>query len=175
METNAELFENGIQTENSDIRAHVSVVNKAIYVFPTFRGREAVEANNIPIKTAIQPGLEFITASGWPVPIEYITDLRAFSYASWPLWSQFRESMNTSAKGKLAVECVLSFLKTGRFPFWIHAQEDDRENIQISGTDIVIFCRKKLQIKCDWRCGHKPLGTGNLFLQKAERNPLRRY
>ncbi len=36
----ADLFEYGIHTEGSDVRAHVSVLNKTIYVFPTRNGVE---------------------------------------------------------------------------------------------------------------------------------------
>jgi hypothetical protein len=74
----------------------------------------------------------------------------------------------------MAVLCVIAAMKRGRFPFWLDAAEDKRENVQIQGTDIVVFCRKKVQVKCDYAAGDKPNGTGNLFLQRAERNPLRR-
>ena len=168
-----ELFDYGIQVEASDIRAHVSVVNKTIYVFQTRDGIEAIETFSPAIKIAFQPGVRGATATGWPVKIEWIKDVRKVRYHSWPKWSKFSEKMNTSEKGKLAVECVVSAMKLGRFPFWIDAEESNRENVQIKGTDIVVFCRKRIQVKCDWRCGDKPLGTGNVFLQKSERNPLK--
>ena len=57
--------------------------------------------------------------------------------------------------------------------FWLDAAEDERENVQIQGTDILVFSRKRVQVKCDYRCGDRPLGTGNVFLQRAERNPLK--
>jgi hypothetical protein len=64
-------------------------------------------------------------------------------------------------------------MKRGRFPFWLDATEDERQNVQILGTDILVFARKKVQVKCDYKAGDKPEGSGNLFLQRAERNPLR--
>lgn len=54
------------------------------------------------------------------------------------------------------------------------AEESGDKSVQIAGTDIVVCCKKRIQVKCDSRCGERPLGTGNLFLQRAERNPLRR-
>ena len=169
-----ELVEYGIQTEESDIRAHVSVVNRAIYAFPTIKGLEAIKKADLPLRTAGQPGVEGITAEGWTIPFQAIDGIRTLRFYSWRRWHEFNENMTTSEKGKLAVQCVLDCMKKGRFPFWINATEDERENIQIKGVDILIFCHKKIQVKCDWRCGHGPLGTGNLFLQKSERNPLKR-
>ena len=172
---NRELFPHGIQTENSDIRAHVSVVNRTIYVFKTRAGNDAVATRNPPTATAGQPGVDGVTADGWLTPIEWIDDLRRVRYFSWPRWNEFLPELATTDKGALAVACVIDAMRLGRFPIWLEAVEDERENIQIKGTDIVVFCRKRVQVKCDWRCGDKPAGTGNLFLQRAERNPLKRH
>lgn len=169
------LFEYGIHVEQSDVRAHVSVVNKSIYVFETLRGVDAIKRLSPPIRCAFQPGVNGPTAEGWLVALGDICDLRILRFHSWSGWSEFCESATTSAKGALAVSCVREAMRVGRFPFWINAMEDDRQNIQIAGTDIVVFCRKRVQVKCDYRSGEKPAGTGNLFLQKAERNPLRRH
>jgi hypothetical protein len=170
-----ELFESGIHTENSDIRAHVSVVNRKIYVFRTPMGIAAIE-RLVPEKaTASQPGVGGITAQGWKLPWDAIEDIRIIHPCKWTGWALFRETMTTTEKGRLAVQCVQYAMKCGRFPLWVCSDEDDRESVQIKGTDILLFCRKRIQVKCDWRCGERPAGTGNLFLQCAERNPLRRY
>jgi len=169
----AELFEYGIHTENSDVRAHVSVVNRTIYVFPTRHGIEAVRAKPREKKPAGQCGVEGPTGLGWIVPVDEIADLRRVRFQSWEGWTQFRCGLSTSRKGALAVMCVIGAMKRGRFPFWLDATEDERQNVQILGTDILVFCRKKVQVKCDYHGGDKPAGTGNLFLQCAERNPLK--
>lgn len=166
----AELFDYGIHTENSDIRAHVSVVNRTIYAFETARGVEAVKKHNPPEKYAGQPGVEGHTARGWILKPAMIEGLRSLAFHSWTGWEQFSQEMSTSQKGHMAVKCVCDCMRIGRFPFWINSTEDDRENVQIKGVDIVVFCRKKIQVKCDWYSGPPP-GTGNLFLQSAERNP----
>lgn len=168
----AELFEYGIQTENSDVRAHVSVVNKSIFAYETKNGIKAIEKYRPKEAFASQPGVDGATAKGWLVRPEWIDGLIRLNYVSWPYWHLFNLSMTTTQKGSLAVQCVFDCMKIGRFPFWINATEEDRENIQIKGVDIVVFCRKKIQVKCDWYSGPFP-GTGNLFLQSAERNPLK--
>lgn len=164
-----ELFEYGIHTERSDVRAHVSGADKTVYVFQTKNGVEAIRVNDPPLRSAGQPGVVGKTAEGWLVKPEWIEDMRCVRFHSWPDWSLYSPSMSTTEKGKLAVRCVVEVMRLGRFPFWLDATEDERENVQISGTDILVFCRKRVQVKCDWRAGE----TGNLFLQRAERNPLR--
>lgn len=170
----SDLFEYGIHTEASDVRAHVSVVARTIYAFPTESGRVAVASGRYPLRDAGQKGVVGRTARGWIVPISDLSNLRRIKFPTWAEWGQFRDTLSTSAKGVLAVRCVIEMMRTGRFPFWLNAAEDDRQNIQVSGTDVVVFCRKKVQVKCDYRAGEKPVGTGNLFLQKSERNPLKR-
>lgn len=167
------MVEYGIHTEESDIRAHVSVVNKTIYAFPTSAAVEAIKAGKWPLRLACQPGVKGPTGEGWCVDVDAIADLRRVKFLSWLGWTQFRADLPTSRKGRLAVLCVIGAMKRGRFPFWIDAEEDERENIQLLGTDILVFCRKKIQVKCDYNAGDRPAGTGNLFLQRAERNPLK--
>ena len=46
-------------------------------------------------------------------------------------------------------------------------------DMQLNGSDLEIMHAKSIQVKCDWNAGHKELGgTGNLFLQVEECNPL---
>jgi len=167
-----DLIEYGIHTEKSDIRAHVSVVNRSVYVFQTMEALDVIRRYEPPLRTAFQPGIDFPTAEGWLASIDWFSDLRNLKFYSWPGWDRFADEMTTTEKGALAVECVTALMENARFPIWINAQESGETEIQIAGTDIVVFCNRKVQVKCDWRCGHKPLGTGNLFLQRAERNPL---
>jgi hypothetical protein len=164
-----ELFEYGIHTEQSDVRAHVSVCNRTIYVFQTRNGVAAVEKHQPPLVTAGQPGVIGPTADGWLVKLEWIKDLRARRFDTWAGWGKFDQRLSTSRKGRLAVECVIAIMRLGYFPFWLDASEDDRENVQIKGTDILVFCKKRVQVKCDYMAGK----TGNIFLQHAERNPLK--
>lgn len=166
------LFEYGIHTEASDVRAHVSVVGRSIYAFRTRHGLDAIARLHPATASAWQPGVSGRTAEGWLVPPNEIADCRRLRFYSWPRWSAFSDDLSTSEKGRLAVECVVESMRAGRFPFWILASEDERREVQVKGTDIVVFCKQRVQVKCDWRCGDGPGATGNLFLQRAERNPL---
>lgn len=170
------LVEYGIHTEESDIRAHVSVVNRAIYVFETWRGVEAITRNNPPLRHAGQPGVKGPTAEGWVVAVGSIEDLRRLRFHSWGKWSDFTAGLSTTEKGAMAVECVMAAMLRGRFPLWIAGREAEGLDAQIAGTDILIALNKRVQVKCDFRGGDGPPngnGTGNLYLQKAERNPLK--
>ena len=168
------LVEYGIRTERSDIRAHVSVVNRAVYVFKTQDGLSAITESAREERWASQPGVSGPTAKGWLVPVEAIRDIRTLRFQSWEGWGDFQPTLSTSLKGQLAVDCVIATMRLGRFPLWFDALEDKDERIQQQGTDILVFCRKKIQVKCDYYGGTKPLGTGNLFFQSHERNPLKR-
>ena len=169
-----ELFNSGIHTENSDIRAHVGVANRKVYVFQTKHGVDAMSACDV-TKEAFQPGVVYATARGKIVPWDSIKGIRVLPCTNWSRWNEFHPLMTTSQRGALAVACVIDIMKAGRFPLWLDAWEDERENVQIKGTDILLFCRKKIQVKCDWSCGERPNGTGNIFLQIAERNPLKMH
>jgi len=167
------LTEYGIHTEDSDVRAHVSVVNRCILAFRTMAGRDAITRLDPPLRSARQPGVDAVTAVGWIVPVDEIEDLRTLRFYSWPKWGRFTPELSTSEKGSLAVQCVIDCLAAGRFPLWIVAEENDERAVQIRGTDIVLSGKTKIQVKCDYRSGPAPLGTGNVFLQQAEMNPLR--
>jgi hypothetical protein len=174
--TDLGLVDYGIHNEQSHIRAHVSVANQEVYVFQTSSALEAIKRWNPPLKSATQPGCNGRpTALGWPMPYTKIPGFRRviFYTFDWSVFAKGPKQMTTSEKGAAAVQCVLALMKKGMFPFWIEAFEDDNVDIQISGTDIVVDCKKKVQVKCDWFCGQKPKGTGNVFLQRAEINPFK--
>ena len=162
------LFEYGIHTEESDVRAHVSVVNEAVYVFPTANGLAAIHGGKEAF--AGQPGVVGITAKGMVVKVDDIEDMRKIPNPLFE-WTGFQGS--TSEKGARAVACVVDLMHRGFFPFWVSADEVDDAAIQIKGADLIVHFGQRVQVKCDYRGGDKPLGTGNLFLQIAERNPRR--
>ena len=91
----------------------------------------------------------------------------------------FIETLSTSEKGDRAVDIVSAFLKSGRFPLWLEGEFVTDREIQITGTDIKVKGNWKIEVKCDFRASDErgqphPNCTGNLYLQVAERNPLRR-
>jgi len=175
-EVEVELYDYGIQNESSDIRAHVSVVNRKIYVYETARGLEALsEVEGLKKVPAYQPGVDGKTAEGFLMPWDKITGLQAVELPGKWGWDKFKKDLPTTEKGEMAVKCVLWALECGFFPLWISGKEENGMTLQIKGVDIIVCCNKHIQVKCDYNCGEKPNGTGNLFLQVSERNPLGKH
>lgn len=180
-QTLPELFDYGIQNEESDLRTHVCFKAGIVYVFETSAGRKAIERYDYKDKFAGQPGVNGPTGKGKAVPIEairgvtetYIPDLLIRRY---PI---FRED-DTSVKGRKAEAIVKEIIRAGRFPFpnkWNHVNPACVD-IQHVGVDLIVIYPHeiRIQVKCDYLGGSKMLGgTGNLFLQTAERNPKRKF
>ena len=176
METSYKLADYGIFTEQSDIRAHVGPKAKTVYVYQTAAMREFVELNQYKYATkpAYQPGYSQPTASGYCVPISDAPFIRRLRFESYD-WDKFPAvSASTSEKGAAAVRVICELLRIGRFPLWVGgAQESNDPSIQISGTDIVVIGKHKIQVKCDYLAGPKESGcSGNLYIQIKERNPF---
>jgi len=172
----SDLVDYGIFTEQSDIRAHVAVAAHRVLVFRTAVVADLVKRMQFTEKTATQPGVTGATARGFTVPVEAIPDLRELHFKSYP-WETFPErTCSTSAKGAGAVYVICELLRRGRFPLWIEsATEAQGKSIQIMGTDIIVYARQRIQVKCDWFAGRREWAdgcTGNVFIQTAERNPL---
>jgi len=126
---------------------------------------------------AFQPGVDGVTAEGWKIAISDIDDMRVIHVPNWPLWEGFSEKLSTSQKGKMAVNIVEHLMRRGGFPFIVEARDSQNVHIQIKGTDIVVAFKTRVQVKCDYRAGTMDINgcTGNLFLQTAERNPLKKF
>jgi len=175
MASKPELFEYGIFTEGSDVRVHVGVSSQGLYVFKTRDAVRLLTGSNGKYRKAdaYQSGVNGRTAEGYPVPWKDIPGVRVLRFSSYD-WSVFSLTDSTSEKGRKAVEVVTCCLKMGRFPLFADAQETDQTTLQIRGTDILLYHKCRIQVKCDWYAGDGKNCTGNLFLQCAERNPLAR-
>jgi len=178
-----DLINYGIQNEQSDIRVHVCPTVKRVYVYPTICGLRAIETGNYPIHNGYQKGVDEPTAKGYLVPpfdIEKCVGL-VFRQIAWDT-VRFSPDDTTTVKGQKAVRLVEALLKSGLFPVPFLGTEITDKDIQIEGTDIIVnlgIGEEKslhLQVKCDYPGGERELGgTGNLFLQVAERNPMKHY
>lgn len=172
------LIEHGIQTERADIRCHVAPGTRLIFVFRT-APLLALDLTKYPEGWAGQPGVEYRTAKGYKVPIGDIPDLRTIRTRKTPWWEAFDEAQLPQEKGRLAVSIATRLLRAGLFPLWHgYAQDSQRLEVQKNGTDILLYGMWRIQVKCDFWAGPKGAygrGTGNLFLQTAELNPLKRY
>lgn len=170
---NAILVEYGIQNEQSDIRAHVCFAIKRVYIFKTINGLKAIEDRIYKERSAYQNGIE--TAKGYAVPISDIEDIREISISDEDIEFLSPDINDTETdKGQKAMWIVTGLLKKGLFPLWLDTENADSKEMQISGIDIIITCKKRIQVKCDFKGGSRILGgTGNLFLQIKECNPYK--
>lgn len=174
---NTRLVEYGIHTEKSDIRAHVSVTTKSVYVYMTTSGVDAISNNDSYRKVPAYTG-NIITAMGYLVPPADIPGCKRIVIPNDLLQNAklTNPKETTTAKGNKAVYIVKEMLKRRLIPFSFDVAEITDEMMQISGTDIFIKAQAKVQVKCDWTAGPRELGgSGNLFLQIAECNPFKQH
>lgn len=173
----AKLHNFGILSEESDYRVHICIVVGLAYLFPTKSGKDAVESGNYQRVPAKQPGVDGITAVGYLVPPTFV-DLPGLAEIEIPedlltktrqYLSQFSGPAWTRAKGRIAERIGQEMQKRGMFaPFLLDSPvslEDQLRGIDARGPT--------LQFKCDYTGGPEYLGgSGNLYLQTKERNPL---
>ncbi len=166
------LHNYGIQNEISDLRVHVSVCNATAYTFLPSAAMDAIKAHpNLKLKPAYQVGINYATAEGYAMPVKFIDGIKSIKIPEHIFMdANFLQSDNTTVKGNKAVFCVKEMLKRNLIPFAFNIEEVTDRTMQIQGTDILVSARYKIQIKCDWRIGE----TGNIYLQTAECNPLKR-
>jgi len=167
------LFASGIFTEKSDIRVHVGVVARTLYVYrtPIVATFLAENPGRYQMRDAGQDGVRGRTAEGYIVPVREVPDIRCLPFHSYD-WSVFAQKDTTSEKGKKAVAVVTECLKRGRLPMFVDATESECSTLQIKGTDILVVHKTRIQVKCDWWAGDGLGCSGNLYIQTAERNPL---
>lgn len=176
---NTDLVEYGIQTEKSDWRAHVCWKVARVFYYPTDCGVRAVESGKYQDAAAYQEidGRSVKTATGKLVPPRSIG--RCTSYK---IPSDLRELFTITRthppniKGEFAVQIVKAMVLRGLMPPMVPLAEEQGDlQVQIEGVDIIITSNftMRLQVKCDFDGGPSDWGgTGNLYLQTAECNPL---
>ena len=152
---NTKLVEYGIQTEDSDWRAHVCVNAQKVYVFPTKLAAPLVDSGNyahIPVYTWIR-GQKIQTATGIAVPALSVPRVVPVGAKYFIEKAHFNEEDSTTIKGEKAVDVVQALLRVGWFPLpWDTSIVSDVE-MQRSGLDIVVSGRHRIQVKCDFRGG----------------------
>ncbi len=186
---NVELVRYGILEEESDVRFHIGF--KSVIVFRTGMVKKMLEDNGgydgadrrWKLKYATQKvnGKSVRTGEGWPIKPSEIE-----GYVSIPIPE---EIMNISpkdderAKGRKAVIIVRKMIERNLIPssFLLEVTEVNECNLQIKGIDLKgkpLTC----QVKCDLPYDHFKetkngawWGTGNLFIQRRECNPERKY
>lgn len=172
------LFEHGIQTEDSDFRVHICFETKQAYIFPTTSAVGAMKGYRIVEAFQWVNGRKAVTSRGHIVPPGAIPGCKWVAIpadiilgAAMPS----RSSSDTSQKGRAAESITQAMLSRGLLPLPQLTEIVSSEDLQISGLDIMLK-PVKIQVKCDYRGGHKEFGgTGNLYLETHERNPHKKY
>lgn len=172
---NTQLVEYGIQTERSDLRAHVCVVAKALYVYPTTAGIACL--NNPQYREVEVTTGAYVTARGRLVPPTAIEDCMLVPIpAALMARIDIQRTDKTTIKGRKATEIVAALMRWGFFPTSLIPQIVTATGLQYEGVDIVATANLRIQVKCDYDGGAREMGgTGNLFLQTAECNPYRAH
>lgn len=176
---NTQLVEYGIYNEGSDIRAHVCVDAGRVYVFPTANAVKLVGIQDyplVPTKTRVN-GVHTITAKGYLVPPGDIEGCESIKIPkAWMKKVAFSKDDSPTEKGEKAVKIVKGLIKRGMFPFHPDGKEVSDFNLQVEGLDVIVTMSARIQVKCDYQGGPRwHGGTGNLYLQTAECNPLRQH
>lgn len=169
---NTKLVDYGIQNEDSDIRAHVGVLAGKVYVYTTRHALDVLGNKKYPVRNVSRNPQGIITAQGYAVPV---VDIKPATINAEALIQreQFSADDNESIKGEKAVNVVQSLLRGGRFPLPVNPVIVQDVEMQHKGLDIIVRGTWRIQVKCDYRCGHGHIDcTGNLFLQVRECNPF---
>lgn len=170
---NTKLIEYGIQTEDSDLRAHVCVTAKKVYVYRTEDGVRLIQSLSDKRKVAVKTG-DYVTAKGYPVKPQEIENI-TFVPIPDNVWEHVKFSTfdNPTVKGQKAISVVRWMLRRGCFPMLpLHVKEVEDKDMQVKGQDIIISLSLdvKIQVKCDYEGGEGGK-WGNLYLQTEECNP----
>lgn len=164
----------GILQEKSDLRAHVSVIGKSIYIYPTQQAIAQINKYHYPKGTAYTAALA--TGVGYLVPPYDIKGIRVVDIPDDIFNSvQFDVRDTTTQKGNKAVSVVRQMLSMGLFPLDSVSEIVDNKDLQIDGYDITVKLHFHIQVKCDWKCGVSDGCTGNLFIQISERNIFKQH
>lgn len=176
---NTTLLEYGIRTEQSDMRAHVCPVVRRVYVYGTAGGLAAIDTGTYREVPGYQANVPTPTARGYLVPPMAIPGCVGLELRS-SVWDAlaFVSSDGLSQKGGKALRLVMGMIRQGLLPLPSMPKDVGDFELQVKGMDITIMPGQwqrpiVVQVKCDYKGGAQVLGgTGYLFLQTAECNPL---
>jgi len=168
---NPKLHSYGIAEEQSDIRAHVTFPGRRVTVYRTADMVRLIKNKQYRMALAEQPCVTGATGQGYLVPIDDICPSRVLPLKGFPWYLFDYKKMNLTQRGDAAMKVVMTVIRANIFPLWLHGEESNKEE-NVAGIDIVVNAKRRIQVKCDWGAYPKAEGgTGNLFVQTAERNP----
>jgi len=172
---NKQLVHYGIQNwvENCDLMFHVAVVTKRVFRYEPKRAEKAMLSGKflqVPVKTG-----NIVTAKGYIIPPSAIEGCIGIVIPH-PIFhrASFNKTDNTTAKGKKAEQVVYEMIRGGYLSLNLSVITVTDVGLQLDGLDLIPRQAENPQVKCDWKAGPRELGgTGNLFIQTDECNPLK--
>jgi len=177
----------GIHTEQADLRLHVCVLARKVYVFEPSAALAAVSrratTDQAGHKTVYTAGI--LTATGYAIPVAEIDPVYPINVPAGWLNHDLRSNapivihrdMDTSTKGARAERLVMRMWLHGYLSGWIRPlslQQITAQRDQLKGKDFQAIA-PSIQVKCDYAGGQGPDCTGNLFIQLSEVNPFKRF
>ncbi len=174
---NVDLLKYGIEDEQSDIRAHVTVQGRQVVVFQTETARQVCRDNQYQHVPATQPGVDgATTAMGYLVPITDLNPRYILTSNVFPWNTYYVESMTITELADAAVCVVRAAIIANKFPLWVCPRVTTDKELDISGTDITVQMKRTIQVKHDRLAFDRSLGgSGNVYIQTHESNPLKIY
>lgn len=168
------LYQYGINEEQSDIRAHVSLPGRRITVYRTADMVALIASKTYREVSATQPGVSRETARGLLVPLNDIMPQCVLHSEAFP-WDRYDHcAMDLAQRGDMAVVVVRASILANKFPLWVCGHVNGDKELDIEGTDLIVIARRRIQVKYDARAYPSSNGgSGNLFVQTHECNPLR--
>lgn len=158
--------EYGLYT-NADLQLHVSPFDQLIYSFQPHEMRAEIAMRKPPMVFRERH-------AGYLLPLLGSACVQKIKYPEWAGWGEFHQRLSTTVKGRLALACVRDAFLNGRLPLWCQPHElievTDKVE-QIKGTDLIVKPIRRIQVKADLPSA----GTGNLYLQRGERNPDKQF
>lgn len=161
------LVDYGIQTDESDYRAHVGFAGGIVYFFETQKGQEVLEGGNYIYKRGRIPNAPQDTFGGYPVPWKDVGGCQEIDIPA-DILDKYKpkKTDTTYKKGDAAIATIKAMLLRGLIPVNLMGVEVEEKDLQIRGEDIIVSANFSIQVKCDWMAGRG--GWGNLFFQTEE-------
>lgn len=165
------------------VRIHVGVSIRKLFIFTTGEMNKAIAKGGWKKVKAYQPNISEPTSFGLLVPPDAINNLETVDLnligGLEKFWKSLSEAKSTSDKGEICVKIIANLIYLGKLPIFqpynhIEIIPSTDVETQCQGIDIRIS-NQNIQIKHDFLAGDSVKGSGKLYLEIMEKNPLKMY
>lgn len=166
------LVRYGIHNNQSDLQIHVCARAKKVYVFTPDHARSALREKEFRVGQARTGAI--ITGKGQLVPPNAITGCKRYDIPDDILLSENIQQMDPPGlKGRKAEAIARKMIARGIISLVLSTVTVTDVEMQRTGADLMTVNAQNYEVKCDFSGGETQFGgTGNLFIQEYECNPL---